>query len=48
MDKFVVGLQDNGTRDPPFSTADYIAQNTLEKPCPTTKQQVPCSCRDKH
>ena len=40
MDKFVVRLQGNGTRDPESSNAVYIAQNTLKKPCPTTEQQV--------
>ena len=47
MDKFVVRHQGNGTSDPPSSNADYIAQNTLEKPCPRTEQQVPCSFPNK-
>ena len=48
MDEFVVKLQGNGTRDPPSSNADYIAQNILENPCPRTEQQVPCSSRNEH
>ena len=48
MDKFVVRLQSNGTRDPLSSNADYIAQNTLEKPCLRIEQQVPYSFRNKH
>ena len=48
MDKFVVRLQGNKTRDPQSSNADYIAQNTFEKSWPRTEQQVSYSSRNEH
>ena len=45
----VVAHQENENRDdPPSSNADYIAQNTLEKPCPRIEQQLPRSSRNEH
>ena len=46
MDKFVVRLQGNGTRDAQSSNADYIAQNALEESYSRTEQQVPRSSRN--
>ena len=48
MDKFVVRLQGNGSRNPQSSDADYIAQNTLEKPYLRTEQYLPHSSCNEH